>query len=94
MTTRKVSKTTTPQPILTATDIGEYAYCAKAWQLSRDGVEPEGEQLDAGTAYHRQHGASIAQASRYERAGRRFVGLAFLCILMFVLYFVISGGGR
>ena len=91
MTTRNASKSKT---VITASEIGEYAYCAKAWQLKRSGVTPRGEQLGAGTAFHQQHGELVTDAAQWERQGRRVAALAFLLLLVLVLYFALTGGTR
>ncbi len=49
-------------PTIRASEIGEYAYCARAWWLRRvAGLEPEGrERREHGTALHRRHARSVA----------------------------------
>ena len=90
MTNRKRSQSVAP--VITASEIGEYAYCAKAWQLRRAGVAPRGAQLDEGTAFHQQHGATTAQAAQLEHAGRRLVGLAIFLLCLLGLYLLLTGG--
>lgn len=64
------------QFIINASEVGEYLYCAKAWQLKRDGVEPEGERLAAGTNFHRQHSERISFAEKVWLVGWIFIVLA------------------
>ncbi|NOT61758.1 MAG: hypothetical protein HOP19_16205 [Acidobacteria bacterium] len=80
--------------VITASEIGEYAYCAKAWHLRRSGVAPRGAQLHEGTAFHEQHGEWTAQAAQWEGAARRLFGLAFLLLCLLVLYWLLNGGTR
>lgn len=49
-------------PIIRASEIGEYVYCARAWWLRRvAGLEPAGrERREYGTALHRRHGRVVA----------------------------------
>ena len=49
-------------PVIRASEIGEYVYCARAWWLRRvAGLEPAGhEQREYGTALHRRHGRTVA----------------------------------
>jgi hypothetical protein len=49
-----------------ASALGEYVYCARAWWLRREGVEPTrgGEARAAGTRWHVEHGRSVARAKR------------------------------
>jgi CRISPR/Cas system-associated exonuclease Cas4 (RecB family) len=49
-------------PIIRASEIGEYVYCARAWWLRRvGGLEPAGrERREYGTALHNRHGRAVA----------------------------------
>ena len=49
-------------PIIRASEMGEYVYCARAWWLRRvGGLEPAGrERREQGVALHRQHGRALA----------------------------------
>ena len=51
-------------PIIRASEIGEYVYCARAWWLRRVvGLEPAGrERREYGTALHRRHGRAVASS--------------------------------
>jgi hypothetical protein len=48
-------------PIIRASEVGEYVYCARAWWLRRvAGLEPAGrERRKRGTALHRRHGRAV-----------------------------------
>ncbi len=48
-------------PIIRASEIGEYVYCARAWWLRRvAGVEPEGQaRREHGTQLHTRHGRAV-----------------------------------
>ena len=81
-------------PIITASEVGEYAYCAKAWHLRRSGVEPRGAQLAEGTAFHEQHGEWTAQAAHWEGRARRLFGVAFVLLCLLALYWLFNGGAR
>jgi CRISPR/Cas system-associated exonuclease Cas4 (RecB family) len=49
-------------PIIRASEVGEYVYCARAWWLRRvGGLEPAGrERREYGTVLHRRHGRAVA----------------------------------
>jgi CRISPR/Cas system-associated exonuclease Cas4 (RecB family) len=49
-------------PIIRASEVGEYVYCARAWWLRRVvGLEPAGrERRELGSALHRRHGRAVA----------------------------------
>ena len=67
-----------------ASELGQYAYCAKAWWLGRvEGVQPSNvRRLEAGTAVHTQHGAQVALAGWLQR-------LALICLALGALLAVI-----
>ena len=50
------------RPVIRASEIGEYIYCARAWWLHRVvEVEPEGhERRERGTMLHQRHGRAVA----------------------------------
>ncbi|NWG19841.1 MAG: hypothetical protein HXY39_05880 [Chloroflexi bacterium] len=49
-------------PIVRASELGEYVYCARAWWLRRvAGLEPAGqERRERGVVLHRRHGRVVA----------------------------------
>jgi len=49
-------------PIIRASEMGEYVYCARAWWLRRvGGLEPAGrERREYGVALHHRHGRAVA----------------------------------
>ena len=49
-------------PIIRASEMGEYVYCARAWWLRRvAGWEPAGrERREIGTVLHHRHGRAMA----------------------------------
>jgi CRISPR/Cas system-associated exonuclease Cas4 (RecB family) len=49
-------------PIIRASEMGEYVYCARAWWLRRvGGLEPAGrERREYGITLHHRHGRAVA----------------------------------
>jgi hypothetical protein len=70
-----------PEVWLRASEIGEYAYCSRAWWLRRvRGIEPSDmAPLRAGTDAHRRHARGLAVARWARRAG--WVLLAFVVVM-------------
>jgi hypothetical protein len=70
------------QLIITASEVAEYVFCAKAWSLKRDGAVPDGRQLEQGAVFHDQHKAQIARSVFFYRA-------ALFCALIAIILFVL-----
>jgi hypothetical protein len=78
--------------IIRASEIGQYAYCARAWWLGRvRGLAPVNvEELVLGRGFHAQHGRLVASTLRLRRSVLVLVGLAVLCLILALLL----GGGQ
>jgi CRISPR/Cas system-associated exonuclease Cas4 (RecB family) len=73
-------------PIIRASEVGEYVYCAHAWWLRRvAGLEPAGrERRELGTVLHRRHGQAVA-------GSRMLVTLGVALVLVAALLIILSG---
>lgn len=62
------------RPDIRATEIADYAYCARSWWLKRvQGVTAESEGLRAGTAAHEAAGQRVATVVQADRLVTRLV---------------------
>lgn len=77
------------RPLITATEIGEFVYCAKAWQLKRDGVVADSPKLESGRAFHTRHGAQLALAGRLRQAGLAVALAGGLLLLVFLVWYFV-----
>ncbi len=68
---------------LSASEVGRYAYCARAWWLQRVcGLAPENRSaLDHGVQRHEAHGIGLAAAQRQMALARGLLVLAFALAL-------------
>ena len=55
-------------PVITASEVAQHAYCARAWWLSRVKGYPSAHvaQLAAGQEAHRAHGQQVLSAQRLQ----------------------------
>lgn len=69
-------------PIIRASEIGEYVYCARAWWLRRvAGWQPAGrERREFGTVLHRRHGRAVAGSRLLLVLAGLLLGAALLLI--------------
>ncbi len=73
--------------VIRASEIGQYAYCAHAWQLASVEGAPSAHQeaLAAGEAAHRRHGASVQGALWLKRLAYTVLMMALVSGLMWLL---------
>src|ERR1700674_1617675 len=72
------------QHYLTASEIGTYCFCRRAWHLGKIGLPSASTRArGAGTAWHEAHSYRVANAGRSRRVAHVF-GFVFL-VLVFLL---------
>ena len=77
-----------PEPaaadVLRASEVGEYAYCARAWWLHRvQGIESHNAAaLQHGQQVHERHGRAVARFQMQRRLALALIGLALLAGLL------------
>ena len=76
------------RPVISASEIAEFAYCAKAWHLKRCGEEAQGEHLAEGVAFHARHGAGVSQARSLHRLARLLILLALLLLVVLLWHWL------
>jgi len=71
--------------VIRASEIGLYAYCARAWWLGQvEGHRPVNQAaLEAGQAAHQAHGQAVARYGRQRQVAYVLLGLA--CLVGLVL---------
>jgi hypothetical protein len=70
-----------------ASGMGEYAFCARAWWLRREGVSPTrgGEARAAGTRWHESHGRAVERARRLRLVSAICAWLALALAVLLLL---------
>lgn len=79
------------QKIITASEVGEFIFCAKAWHLKRNGAKAQSPDLDSGTAFHAQHGAQVSSSRLLRKAGLVCALIAFALLICLSLIWYSSG---
>jgi CRISPR/Cas system-associated exonuclease Cas4 (RecB family) len=66
--------------IIRASEVGLYAYCARAWWLGQvEGYRPVNQAvLEAGESAHQAHGRAVRDYHRLRQAAYALLGLALL----------------
>lgn len=75
------------EPVISASEVGQYVYCAHAWWLRRvQGLAPANiEELALGQSFHARHGRAVASVMYLRRSVVILAGLALLCLILGVL---------
>ncbi|MCO6452158.1 MAG: hypothetical protein J5I90_15360 [Caldilineales bacterium] len=54
-----------PSPVIRASEVGQWAYCHRAWWLAQQGFDNQNVAvMAAGTEAHEQHNRAVASAQR------------------------------
>jgi hypothetical protein len=88
---RKKMREKDRNPIITASEIGAFVYCAKAWYLQRCGNEAQSEFLKEGEAFHQKYGAGVSLARRLDRIGKSLVLTALMLLLILIVFSLLFG---
>jgi hypothetical protein len=77
---------------ISASELGDYMYCARSWRLGSDGYSREAsrEVLEKGTHHHEEHGRNVFKADGRVKLGRF---LFIIGILAFIAAILLSKGG-
>jgi len=75
--------------VLSASEIGQYLYCSRAWQLHRMGYKPESPFLEPGKQAHVALGNQLDSLETRLRSSRWYaaIGLALLFLSILLLLF-------
>jgi hypothetical protein len=88
---RKKMREKDRSPIIAASEIGAFVYCAKAWHLRRCGDEAQSECLEEGVIFHQKHGAGISLAERLDRIGKSLALTALILLLVLIIFSSLFG---
>lgn len=74
----------TPSPYLTASQVGEYVFCHRAWWLHhvRGHAPADSARLSRGRSAHATHGALVRWARILRRSAALFVLIALVWLLL------------
>lgn len=78
----------TKQPMIAASEVAEFVFCAKAWQLKRLGDAAESVHLDPGKEFHESHSARVSFAYRLRRGA---IACGLLALLLFIAAMLLRG---
>lgn len=74
--------THSPNRLLRASEIGQWAYCQRAWWLARQGHPNRNTAyLEAGAVAHARHGQKVASAQRSRTLAWVLLALGLLVLL-------------
>ena len=79
-------------PLIRASEVGQYAYCARSWWLGQvKGVRNAHErELAAGRVVHLQHGRTVVAAHRWRKLAWAFT-LAAMVVGVVLIWVLLQG---
>ena len=77
--------------LISASEVGDYVFCARAWRLGAEGHEPASLRAarQVGIEWHREHGRGVERSRQFHTAAVIFAALAILLGLLLVCYLVL-----
>jgi CRISPR/Cas system-associated exonuclease Cas4 (RecB family) len=83
------------RPVISASEIGQYAYCRRAWWLARvEGHAPEdAEALAFGQDVHRRHGRAMRAAAIGQRLAYALLAAGLLAASLLMIASLLGAGG-
>lgn len=77
--------------LISASEVGDYIFCARAWRLSSEGHEATLLQTarDAGIKWHREYGITVVNERRLRIAAKALLLAALFLSLLLLLYTVL-----
>lgn len=77
--------------LISASEVGDYIFCARAWRLSSEGHEATALQgaRDAGTEWHHEHGRTVANERRLRVTAKVLLVAGLFLSLLLLLYTVL-----
>jgi hypothetical protein len=75
---------------VTASQVGQYAYCAHAWWLGVvEGHEPSDlDVIERGTQAHERHGWRVSLARTFRKLALILLGIALAALLIWLLTWI------
>ena len=72
--------------VIRASELGQYAFCAKAWWLANvEGVPSANvREMDTGASAHEQHGQTVQLSIWLSRAGLVCLALGLVMLVLFI----------
>ena len=77
--------------LISASEVGDYAFCARAWRSGAEGHEPASLRAarQAGVEWHRDHGRGVERSRQFHTAALVFTALAIFLGLLLACYLVL-----
>ena len=74
--------------IISASEIGQYYFCSKAWHLQKCGYKPQSLLLDVGTKKHIDLGRIIDNTQKNIKKSKIFATIGYLLLAVAVIVFL------
>lgn len=75
---------------ISASEVGQYTYCAMAWYLQRCGYKPESKFLEQGKNVHQHLGETLHSIQREEQHVRKLAVAGSILLILAMLIFILG----
>jgi len=79
-----------PKKPISASEIGQYAFCSLAWKLQQQGYAPDPRVFEKGIQHHNQYGTTLKKYNKHRSQSLRLYLLGLLLLLIGII--LIIGG--
>ena len=76
--------------IISASEIGQYYFCSKAWHLQKCGYKPQSAMLDVGIKKHQELGKIIDHTQKNTKKSKIFTVAGYLLLTISVLIILLE----
>jgi len=74
--------------IISASEIGQYYFCSKAWYLQKCGYKPDSKFLDIGTKKHKEIGEIIVKTRQGNKKSKIYAIAGYLILISAILMII------
>lgn len=85
---RKIQFKKFDNDIISASEIGQYYFCANSWFLQKHGYKPISKNLKIGVEKHQQLGKIIDNLEKQNKKSNRYAIIGFLFLIIAILVFL------
>jgi len=76
--------------VISASEIGQFYFCSKAWYLQKKGFKPKSKYLEKGVEKHREIGNIIENTNKDLRKSNIILKMAYLILIISIIILILE----